>query len=167
MRRSIAVIAALAAVALAANGVLGAAGHLVRTAGDERVIPNAMVQATLRFTPGMIKVTSGETVTWTHDDATEEPHTITIVEEYPGATLDEIFGCGEPGAVCAQALAAHMANGFTPVVEAGSPGLDTPGDSLFLFADSSISATVTAPPGTTLRYLCAIHPWMQGEIVVR
>jgi plastocyanin len=167
MRRFIAVIAALAAVALAANGVLGAAGHEVRTMGDERVVPNAMVQATLRFTPGMIKVTSGETVTWTHDDATEEPHTITIVEAFPGATLDEIFGCGAPGGVCEQALAAHMVGGFTPVVEAGNPGLDTPGDSLFLLDGSSISATVTAAPGTTLLYLCAIHPWMQGEIVVQ
>jgi hypothetical protein len=30
-----------------------------------------------------------------------------------------------------------------------------------------IAAAVTAPPGTTLLYLCAIHPWMQGEITVK
>lgn len=59
-----------------------------------------------------------------------------------------------------------MAGSFTPVVDVGGPGLDSPGDSLF-FDDESISATVTAPAGTTLLYLCAIHPWMQGEIAVR
>ena len=53
-----------------------------------------------------------------------------------------------------------------PVVNAGEPGLDAPGDSLFFFDDTSISAPVTAPSGTTLKYLCAIHPWMQGTIVV-
>jgi len=25
---------------------------------------------------------------------------------------------------------------------------------------------VTAKPGTTLYFLCAVHPWMQGKIVV-
>jgi plastocyanin len=38
---------------------------------------------------------------------------------------------------------------------------------LFFFDDQSITATVTAPPGATLQYLCAIHPWMQGEIAVQ
>jgi len=26
---------------------------------------------------------------------------------------------------------------------------------------------VTAKPGTTLYFLCAVHPWMQGKIVVK
>jgi len=167
MRRFLSLTAAVAAIVLTTNVMLAAADRGVRTTGDERVVPNAMVQATLRFTPGMIKVASGEEVTWTHDDNTTAPHTVTIVEEFPEATLDAIFGCGAPGEPCEVALTAHFAGGFNPVVEAGDPGLDAPGDSLFFFDDGSITATVSAAPGTTLKYLCAIHPWMQGEIVVQ
>jgi plastocyanin len=158
---------AISVLALTTTVGLAAADRGVRTMGDEKVVPNAMVQATLRFTPGMIKVASGEQLTWTHDDSSTAPHTITIVEAFPAATLDAIFGCGNPGQPCAEALAAHFAGGFNPVVEAGASGLDTPGDSLFLFDDASVTATVSAPSGTTLKYLCAIHPWMQGKIVVQ
>jgi plastocyanin len=166
MRRILATVVALATFAMLSSAAT-AADRGVRTLGDERVVPNAMVQATLRFQPGMIKVASGEALTFTHADDTEDPHTVTIVEDFPGATLEEIFACGAPGGPCANALAAHSAGGFTPVVNVGAPGLDTPGDSLFLFDDQSVTATVSAPSGTTLRYLCAIHPWMQGTIQVQ
>lgn len=165
-RRLLPFSAAVLAVALIANGAV-AAPNAVRTTGDERVVPNAMVQATLRFTPGMVGVTSGDDITFTHDDNTTAPHTATIVEEFPAATLDAIFGCGAPDQPCGEALAAHMAGGFHAVVDVGGPGFNAPGDSLFFFDDGSISAEVTAPAGTTLKYLCAIHPWMQGEIKVR
>jgi plastocyanin len=165
MRRLILVIGVSSALVLATNVVVARSPNQIVTNGDERVVPNAMVQATLRFTPGMIKVHSGDTLTWTHADATTAPHTATIVAAFPGATLDEIFACGAPGGPCADALAAHAVSG--PVVNKGPAGLDEPGDSLFFLDDQSISATVTAPPGTTLKYLCAIHPWMQGEIVVQ
>jgi plastocyanin len=166
MRRIFATTVALATFAFLAS-VATAADRGVRTRGDEKVVPNAMVQATLRFTPGMIKVASGDTLTFTHDDDTTAPHTITVVEAFPGATLEEVFACGNPGGDCANALAAHSAGGFNPVVNAGAPGLDAPGDSLFIFDDQSVTATVSAPAGTTLRYLCAIHPWMQGTIQVQ
>jgi plastocyanin len=167
MRRFLYLIAVVSALVLATSVVFATAGNNVRTLGDEKVVPNAMVQSTLRFTPGMIKVASGESITWTHDDATTAPHTVTIVEEFPETTLDAIFGCGNPGEPCAVALAAHFGSGFTPVVEVGGAGLDSAGDSLFFFDGESITATVSAPSGTTLKYLCAIHPWMQGEIVVK
>jgi plastocyanin len=166
MRRIISLTAAVATLVLLTNVVV-AADRGVRTTGDERVVPNAMVQATLRFTPGMIKVASGEELTWTHDDNATAPHTVTIVEEFPGATLEEVFACGAPGGVCDVALTAHFAGGFNPVVEAGAPGLDAPGDSLLFFVDQSVTAVVSAPSGTTLSYLCAIHPWMQGTIAVQ
>jgi len=166
MRRLISLIAAVSALALATNVVVARAPNEVRTTGDERVVPNAMVQATLRFTPGLIKVAGGDEVTFTHDDAATAPHTATIVADFPEPTLDAIFGCGAPDQPCGQALAAHMAGGFNPVVDVGAAGFNQPGDSLFFGAGQSIVATVTAPAGTTLKYLCAIHPWMQGEIVV-
>ena len=165
MRRLISLIAIGSALVLATNvGVLARGQNEIRTTGDEKVVPNAMVQATIRFTPGMIKVANGEVVTWTYDDSSGAPHTATVVEEFPGATLGEIFGCGNPGEPCAEALDAHGALG--PVVAVGAQGFNQPGDSLLFFPDTSISATVTAPAGTTLQFLCAIHPWMQGKIVV-
>jgi plastocyanin len=167
MRRFISLVAAAVALIVATNGALAVDDRYVRTTGDEKVIPNAMVQATIRFTPGMIKVASGEELTFTHDDATTAPHTATIVAEFPEPTLEAVFACGAPGQPCANALDAHFAGGFNPVVEAGGPGLDAPGDSLFFADNTSISAVVTAPSGSTLLYLCAIHPWMQGEIVVK
>jgi plastocyanin len=163
-RRLLPVTAAVLAVALIANGAV-AAPSAVRTTGDERVVPNVMVQATLRFTPGMIGATSGDEVTWTDDDAQGAPHTATIVEEFPASTLDAIFGCGAPTEPCGEALAAHAVSG--PVVDPGNDGFNEPGDSLLFFPGGSISAEVTAPAGTTLKYLCAIHPWMQGTITVR
>ena len=166
MRRFLSLTAAVVTVALATNVVFAASDRGVRTIGDEIVIPNTMIQATIRFQPGMIRVASGEEVTWTHDDRTTAPHTVTVVAEFPEPTADGIFGCGAPGEPCNVALTAHFAGGFNPVVEAGGPGLDASGDSLFFGDDESISADVTAPAGSRLLYLCAIHPWMQGEIVV-
>jgi plastocyanin len=167
MRRLISLIAAVMTLVLATNVVVAVGDRKVMTTGDERVVPNAMVQATLKFAPGPITVDSGDPVTWTHNDATTAPHTVTVVEEFPEPTLEGIFGCAAPGEPCAIALAAHSAGGFNAVVETGEPGLDEPGDSLFFFDDQSITAAVTAPSGTALRYLCAIHPWMQGQITVK
>ena len=163
-RRLLPFIAAVVALALIANGAV-AAPSAVRTTGHERVVPNAMVQATLRFTPGKVGLSSGDEVTFTDDDAQAAPHTATIVEEFPGATLEEIFGCGAPTEPCGLALAAHAVSG--PVVDVGEPGFNEPGDSLFFGQGGTISAEVTAPAGTKLKYLCAIHPWMQGQITVR
>jgi hypothetical protein len=51
-------------------------------------------------------------------------------------------------------------------VNAGGTELDQPGDSLLLFPGESISAEVSAAAGTTVSYVCAIHPLMQGSITV-
>lgn len=60
MRRLIKLIAVVLTFGLASNAALAAPLRTVRTTGDERVIPNAMVQATLRFTPGPISVSNGD-----------------------------------------------------------------------------------------------------------
>jgi plastocyanin len=55
-----------------------------------------------------------------------------------------------------------------PVLNKGAPGLDRDGDSLLIAPrrGASASAVVSAPAGTTLYYVCTIHPWMQGTIKV-
>ena len=54
-------------------------------------------------------------------------------------------------------------------IDKGQSGLDTVGDSIAIQpgAHKTISATVSAPSGTRLYFVCAVHPWMQGKIVVK
>jgi plastocyanin len=165
MRKRLAFLAAVGLAIILSTGVVIAADKTVRTEGDNRLVPNALIQSTLRFTPGTIRIDSGAEVTWQHDDRTTEPHTITIVDQGDlPTTADEVFACS----VCGEALDAHFGGGVPIfVIDVGGAGLDTPGDSLLLFDDQSVAATVSAPSGATLSYLCAIHPWMQGEINIR
>jgi plastocyanin len=166
MRRLlIVIVVVIVTVALAATVALSASASptTVATRGDEKFVPNAMVQSTLRFSPGMVNASTGQILTWTHDDMTEAPHTVTIVDQADlPTTLEEVFECP----ACLAALDAHLSGGLNPVVDVGAPGLDQPGDSLLFFHGESISAEVSAPAGTTLYYLCALHPWMQGSITV-
>lgn len=61
-----------------------------------------------------------------------------------------------------------------PILEAGKPTEEKtldgkPGDSLAISPTAvhkSITVTVTAPAGTVMHFLCAVHPWMQGTITV-
>src|SRR5215204_890824 len=141
-------VALTATVALSASASSGT----VFTRGDEKFVPNAMIQSTLRFSPGRVSASAGQTLTWTHADQTEAPHTVTIVDQADlPATIDEVFEC----LVCGAALDAHFAGGLNPVVNAGAPGLDQPGDSLLFFPGESISAEVSVAAGTSLYYLCA------------
>jgi plastocyanin len=150
-------------VILTMFGSLANAGTaVVRTQGDESFQANALIMSTLKFAPGNATTSTGSSMTWTHADQTEEPHTVSIVEasDLPDE-IEEALECE----VCGEIFAAHEAAGG-PVVDVGAAGLDQPGDSLFFQAGESISAVISAPAGTTLYYLCAIHPWMQGSITV-
>jgi hypothetical protein len=61
-------------------------------------------------------------------------------------------------------------------VKAGAPGWDTSGNATGTTGDSwftgetksgtHITQVVSAKAGTTLYFMCAIHPWMQGAIKV-
>jgi plastocyanin len=153
-------------LSLAPAAAVNAGDRTVRIMGDERFVPNAMIQATLRFSPGPIIVDSGDTVTW--PNLTDDPHTITIVDAADVPTsIEDVFMC----AACGAAVAGHFATNPPTVVLGGgadgTAGLDGAGDSLLVGPDGTISAPVTAPSGTRLDYLCAIHPWMIGSIDVR
>lgn len=169
----------LAAALIPIGNQAGADGkRTVEAVGGFTFEPNEFIQLTFRFDPGKITVERGKKVTWkdvTEPDPFEgpEPHTITIVDkkELP-RTVPEVFGCfvedpSKPPGVCNLA-AGHFADEKNPtlVLNQGREGLDTRGDSLFLRPGQSITAKVTASKGTTLYYLCAIHPWMQGKIKV-
>jgi hypothetical protein len=48
-------------------------------------------------------------------------------------------------------------------------GFNKPGDSVFVGPNPGDSAVakITAAKGTTLYFMCAIHPWMQAKVIVQ
>jgi len=147
-----ALVAAVSAAVVVFSGGAGAASTTVKIVGADKFVPNSQVTSTFHYVPGTISVHSGGTAQW--QNTTSDPHTVTIVK--PGqlpSNINAVFNCK----VCASQA---------PSASVGGPGLDAPGDSLFIKPHGSVSAPVTAKAGTTLHYMCIIHPWMQGVIKV-
>jgi plastocyanin len=162
-----AVIALIATLGIGI-GSAGSGNAEIRTIGDEVLIPNVMVRADLKFQPGGVRVASGGTLTLEHADMTEAPHTLTLVgsEELPSSFEDFVMELPCPS--CDAAFAGHFAAGPSPIpIVDGGDGFDSLGDSVwFEHDDGPVEIEVTAPAGSTLNYLCIIHPWMQGTIEV-
>lgn len=120
------------------------------------------------YDPARVSVPHGSTVRFAVPAGASEPHTVTVVRaaDVP-QTIDEIFNCGP----CTTALQRHDPDGnaeppFNALVNRGATGLDRQGDSRLIFPGASAFARVSAARGSTLHYVCAIHPWMQAEIEV-
>jgi plastocyanin len=174
MGRRYVFVAVVAAFGLSLVGIVPAAtgapqdgGVLAVTKGTEVFDINGGAVATFRFAPEVITVPSGTKVTWKHLDTGRDPHTITIVTSRSQLPHDfEGANCK----ACQAAEKGHFPNGKrpVPVLNKGAPGLDREGDSLLIapHRGASASAVISAPAGTTLYYVCIIHPWMQGTIKV-
>ena len=174
---AVAVLAASAAGSSFAGAVADNTKDVEVVGGNRVNIQNGF-RNTFRFGPGRsLTVSRGQMVTWENgvDPSGEgEPHSITIADEDKLPTdLESVFECGGPGTACEPALG-HVDGDFNPipgneVINAGPAGLDRVGDSLLLGANTgdTISAVISAPSGTTLSYVCAVHPWMQGRVRVR
>lgn len=107
------------------------------------------------------------------------PHTFSLVTK---ASLPKTPKarqvCFTPKHICMSIAHWHGVQGNGPVkvnpVDAGAEGWDMlgsvtkKGDSWFTGSKPSASITekVTAAAGTTIYFMCAIHPWMQGSIQV-
>lgn len=183
MRKWYALLAALLCAA-AGTSVALASGHavkggaVVKAFSTTKYAINKYEQDDVRFSPGTITVQSGSTLTLEYGDKGEQdPHTLTIVpkSQLP-KTARQIDNC----AACHKYALPHLKNPTAPpgpanpiahfVLNKGQAGLDTVGDSIAIQPDpkhTSVSVKVTAKPGTTLYFLCAVHPWMQGKIVVK
>jgi plastocyanin len=165
--RRLAVLAALSLAALTlTTAASGATDKTVQTKGDTTFVPNAKIMSTLKFAPGHVVVNSGDTLTLQHADKSPEPHTLSIVDadEVP-TSVDEVFVCE----VCEEVFGLFPGEPTSSVfvnAPGTGPGIDGRLDTLFVLPGESVSAQVTAPSGSTLPYLCAIHPWMLGEIEV-
>jgi hypothetical protein len=169
-------LAALFGAALVSGGLVLSAGtgvahaetpnRSIRIVGDTRLQINQMLQFGFRFADPRAHARTGSTLTWLNQVTPPDIHTITLVDEKDlPKTLDDVFNCP----VCATVAAAQFPQDAPPlpVMNTGREGLDAPGDSLFVPAGGSVTATVSAPPGTVLHYLCIVHPWMQASIEVR
>jgi plastocyanin len=146
------------AVALALVGSIGVGNsatspHSIQTIGRNSFVRNALIQSTFRFSPERNVVTSGHAVTLTNNNG--EPHTLTIVpKDKRPSTTAEVFGCK----ICRK---------YPPDNNVGRKGINRVGDSRFVKPGQTVRFHVTAKPGTTLYFICVIHPWMQGKLVVR
>jgi len=108
------------------------------------------------------------------------PHTFTLVStNVIPRSAKAGKACFTPGKICLTAAIAHEFNERTekvgqPLVEAGRPGWDKRFSRKVRKGDSWYSETknetfeqiVSAKAGTILRYMCVVHPEMQGKIKV-
>jgi plastocyanin len=135
--------------------------------------PNAYIKDSVHFEAGTVTIRSGARVTVTN--SSQEPHTLSIVSrsQLP-RTIQQIENCH----VCAAIGKSHGVSGegpqsgppANPLVNVGPIGFGTPGDSIAIGPaghGGQVSFKVTARPGTTLRFMCVIHPWMQGRFLVK
>lgn len=157
-------------VASPATG-MGPTHITIETAGVGSFAPNAFFKETVHFTQNSYTIATGGTVTFEKgpQDHTLDPHTLTVVNpnQVPKTPLqiEECLG-DVPGTGCA---IGDSAKG--PVLNAGKPGLNQPGDSYQLFPNKQgkfapLTFTVSAPAGTTLNFICSVHPWMQAVLHV-
>jgi hypothetical protein len=178
----------LLAVVVAAGLVVAAAvaGRSARTADVTtikavtslpKVKVNRYIQDGLRWDRDVYTVKSGGTLHIVNDAADEGPHTFTVVlaKDEPKTGLG-VVNCK----VCETLGKAHGANPNSdappkyPFLENGvgqktPPLVDRPGDSGVTGMGKkgeSIDLKVTAKPGTTLNFICLIHPWMQAVVKV-
>ena len=163
-RRITVLLVAVAGLCLVAAAPAAAAKRVV-IRGGEVFKAGHYVKDNQRFTPRTTTVRSGEKVTVRDRSTARSPHTLSIVRK---RDLPDSFQC----AVCEQLFVAHEANEETgdvgqPLVNAGAPGFNRPGDSIFVPPGGRVSFRVTADDGRNLNFLCAVHPWMQGQLRVR
>jgi len=153
----------------------------VKVTDQSRYVVNQYFLDRMRFSPGTVSVRSGCTLTFEFATSGQDhPHSLSIVE---AADLPRTTAQMEKCTICKQIAAKHVKYPGQPagpknpivhwIVNAGAPGLDVPGDSISILETKGVPAShhsvtipVTAPAGTTLRFICGLHPWMQGKILV-
>jgi plastocyanin len=171
-------LAAATALPLATASVTrsSCAGATVKVSDHPKYVVNQYFKDAMRFTPGTVTVKSGCTLTFTFATPNQkEPHSLSIVKQ---SDLPRTAAQMENCKICRQIAAKHVKDPSHPpgptnpvvhwIVNAGSPGLDVPGDSIVIgpSGHKRVTVRVSAPPGKILYFMCGLHPWMQGKIVV-
>ena len=186
-RRSTALRGALAAGAAAGLvAALGSGSPAAADAGaDSTVTPAKTISMRSapapRFT-GSTTVASGQALRIRNlsDPRQHGPHTFTLVTaDVMPRSRKAGQQCFTPGKICMTTAIAHELDEKTErigkqLVEAGQPGWDRrfsrtskTGDSWYSEKkNEQFEQVVSAKAGTVLRFLCVIHPEMQGKIRV-
>ena len=164
--------------ALAAHSAAAPSKVTIKQSQTIKFKANRYIQDGLRWNKDVYTVKSGGTLHVVNSEANEGPHTFTVVKpsDVP-RTAAQINGCK----ICEKLGKAHGAdpNSDAPpkfqYLENGTgqktpPSVDRPGDSGVTGEGKkgeSIDLKVTAKAGTTLSFICLIHPWMQAKVNVR
>jgi hypothetical protein len=176
MRRKLLVAPmAVAVAAVAVGSAFGATAkapkvdHITIKSGIS-VKPGYSITDKLRYSPYVSAVRSGGTVSIKGGKGafSEGPHSFSLVKKSQlPKTGAQVNNCK----VCGQLAQEH---GFDPnsnnppskpFVDGGD-GFNKAGDSV-IFEKNPAALKISAKKGTTLYYLCAFHPWMQGSIKVK
>jgi plastocyanin len=178
-------LVALVAVAVPLAGARvhrSACGATVKVTDKMKFVINRYVQDEMRFDPGTVSLKSGCMMTFEFaTPGQSDAHSLSIVK---ASDLPKTAAQMENCKICGQIGARHVAHPGQPpgpknpivhwIVNVGKPGLDGPGDSVGILeakgappGHKSVTVPVSAAPGTTLYFMCGLHPWMQGKIVVK
>jgi uncharacterized cupredoxin-like copper-binding protein len=138
---------------------------------------NRYIQDGLRWNKDTYNVRSGGTLHLVDNVVSEGPHTFTVVKKKQlPKTAAQAFNCK----ICNKLFKAHGASPESNappkffflengVGSQAPPNVNQPGDSALIGPGKkgeSLNVKVTAKKGTTLHFMCIIHPWMQGKVVV-
>jgi plastocyanin len=177
----LAIVGVAVPLAVAGRAHSKGCGATVKVAEHVKYAINQYVQDGMRFVPGTVAIKSGCALTF--DFATRgqsESHSLSIVKE---SDLPKTTAQLEKCKICPKIASRHLAHAGRPpgptnpiahwIVNAGKPGFDIPGDSVVIAeakgappGHESVTVIVSARAGTTLHFICGLHPWMQGKIIV-
>lgn len=189
MRKTSRVVARRGLLAAAAAGTLAMAlgGGSAASAGGGTGAAAAPATITMELKRGKLqfdapkRVKAGRMLRIRNNTSPRKigPHTFTLASaKVLPRTRKAQERCFSPGKVCMDAAIAHELDEETekigrPLVEAGAKGWDRrfarkrTGDSWYTEKKGeTFSQKVSAKPGTTLHFLCVVHPDMQGKIEV-
>ncbi len=170
------VLAGGSAVAVAASAA--APRHTtVNAVTSVKVKINRYLQDGTRWQHDVYRVRSGGTITIVNLASSDRPHTFTVVKKSQlPHTLSQLNNCQICGKV-AQELGANPGSNNGPpkfqyvVNGQGSttaPTVNSPNNTAFIGPSQHAKVTlkVTAKPGTTIYFMCVVHPWMQAKLIV-
>jgi hypothetical protein len=159
----------------------GAAGAAETTTGTTDVIKIELTKGKLKFVAPET-VVKGDQLEVENETNPKEvgPHTFSLVTKGSlPKTAKQRQNCFTPKHICLAIATWHKFNPKTEEIslnpaKAGPAGWSTmgtatgkKGDSWFTEKKgSSITQEVTAEVGTTLYFMCAVHPWMHGKVTV-
>jgi hypothetical protein len=177
---AIAVPAAALAVVFGSSSLAGAA---VTPTGTTDVITMSLAKGKLKFVaPETVTVGDQLQVLNKTNPKQVGPHTFSLVTKGSiPKTRKAQNSCFTPKKICFAIAKWHGFNPktekiTTPLAKAGPAGWSTMGDATGKKGDSwftgekkagtSVTQEVTAEAGTTLYFMCAVHPFMHGQVKV-